>query len=52
MAAKLYELGDDAGQGAAFKMINQFSPACTSPPPRKPSRSPPSRASTSERSMR
>ena len=24
MAAKLYELGDDAGQGAAFKMINQL----------------------------
>src|SRR5882724_4187937 len=24
MAAKLYELGDDAGQGASFKMINQF----------------------------
>src|ERR1700751_5988106 len=24
MAANLYELGDDAGQGAAFKMINQL----------------------------
>ena len=24
MAAKLYELGDEAGQGAAFKMINQL----------------------------
>ena len=24
MAAKLYELGDAAGQGAAFKMINQL----------------------------
>src|SRR5690242_7013258 len=24
MAAKLYELGDQAGQGAAFKMINQL----------------------------
>src|SRR4029078_12575825 len=24
MAAKLYDLGDDAGQGAAFKMINQL----------------------------
>ena len=24
MAAKLYELGDEAGEGAAFKMINQL----------------------------
>ena len=24
MAAKLYELGDEPGQGAAFKMINQL----------------------------
>ncbi len=24
MSAKLYELGDEAGQGAAFKMINQL----------------------------
>jgi 3-hydroxyisobutyrate dehydrogenase len=28
MAAKLYELGDAAGEGAAFKMINSCSPAC------------------------
>ena len=24
MAAKVYELGDEAGSGAAFKMINQL----------------------------